>query len=53
MKIPQEVYKDFYSFDKDRSGTIDQREIDAWKGTGTVFDTEKYSFYKVSDTMDI
>jgi chemotaxis receptor (MCP) glutamine deamidase CheD len=53
MKIPQEVYKDFYSFDKDRSGTIDQSEIDAWKGTGTVFDTEKYSFYKVSDTMDI
>ena len=53
MKIPQEVYDDFYRFDKDRSGTIEQSEIDAWKGTGTVFDTEKYNFYKVSDKMNI
>lgn len=53
MKIPDFVYNDFNSFDKNKNGVIEQHEIDALKGTKTIFDTSSYHFFKVKDGMDI
>lgn len=52
MKIPQWIFDDFYNFDKNRNGTIEQSELDELKGSGTVFDPDN-TLYKVSSGMNI
>ena len=54
MKIPLYIQECFKAFDNiNGNGIIEQEEIDALKGTGTIYDVNKSKYFSVKAGMDL